>query len=557
MMNIIDYRTGFRIKIGFGKQFKMHTEAVKSMPQRRWFPEKNQQYWWVPADYRILVEKMAKDFHVPIRFPEHQQPEETGEIPALPDLTIDLPIKATLRHYQRQGVARTIELQRVIIGDEPGLGKTIQSISSLVGAQLSGTQAFPCLVICPSSIKTNWEREWHMFSDYKAVVLTEKLIDKWHQYWFSGVSQVFITNYESLRKFFVLKMPPKGKKFHSSQIELRPTVELFKSVIIDELHRCKDPSTLQSKICSRVTFGKTFRIGLTGTPVVNMPSDLWPQLQIVGRLNDFGGRDGFLKRYCEGGKGSNNTRELHFKLNQLCFFRREKKDVAKDLPEKQRQTILCEISTRQEYSRAKADLKNWLASNGFSEGQINTSLKGEALVKMNALRQISARGKINEVKDFTEEILDAGEKLILFCNLHEIVDQVKSIFPNAVTITGRDTLEQRQRHIDAFQKDPACQLIICNTQAAGVGITLTASSRVAFIEFPWTFAACVQAEDRAHRIGQTNNVMCTYFLGQDTIDERVFQLIQEKKDVSNAITGGTDDMEMKTVDKVLNIFNEL
>ena len=162
---------------------------------------------------------------------------------------------------------------------------------------------------------------------------------------------------------------------------------------------------------------------------------------------------------------------------------------------------------------------------------------------------------MNEVKEFVNEVLEAGEKLILFCNLHEIVDECLSIWPHAVTITGRDDMNKRQRHIDAFQKDPNCQLIICNHKAAGVGITLTASSRVAFIEYPWTYADCVQCEDRAHRIGQVNNVMCTYFLGQDTVDERMWEIIEEKMHIGNTITGASDEMQMDMVDKTMNLFN--
>ena len=112
-------------------------------------------------------------------------------------------------------------------------------------------------------------------------------------------------------------------------------------------------------------------------------------------------------------------------------------------------------------------------------------------------------------------------------------------------------MEQRQRHIDAFQKDAGTKLIICNIKAAGVGITLTASSRVLFLEYPWTYADCVQCEDRAHRIGQVWPVMCTYLLGQNTIDEKLLDIILTKKQLAQDITGATDEMEMKTVDYLL------
>jgi SWI/SNF-related matrix-associated actin-dependent regulator 1 of chromatin subfamily A len=276
----------------------------------------------------------------------------------------------------------------------------------------------------------------------------------------------------------------------------------------------------------------------------------------MNRLNDFGGKKMFMERYCEGGNGSSNLKELNYYLNKFCFFRREKKDVAKDLPEKQRQTILCDITTRAEYNRAKNDLAKFLEDNGFNDEQIAKKMNGEILVKMNELKRISALGKINEVKDFVDEVMESGEKLVLFCNLHAIVDEMLKLYPDAVTVTGRDSMEAKQTSIDRFQNDPSCKLIVCNIKAAGVGITLTASSRVAFIEYPWTYADCVQCEDRVHRIGQKNNVMCTYFLGHKTIDEDLYEMIQEKRHTANTITGATDMMEMSFIDNMINLFKK-
>ncbi|HET8838482.1 MAG TPA: DEAD/DEAH box helicase, partial [Flavobacteriaceae bacterium] len=305
----------------------------------------------------------------------------------------------------------------------------------------------------------------------------------------------------------------------------------------------------------RIAMKKEWVILLTGTPVVNKPIDLFPQLAIMGHLNIFGGRKGFLTRYCEGGRGASNLKELNYLLNKHCFFRREKKDVAKDLPEKQRQTILCDITTRAEYNRAKNEFVSYLKDKDFTDAEIAKKLRGEIMVKMGELKRISALGKLNEVKEFVNEVLESGEKLIVFASLHSIVDAMKSEYPNAVTVTGRDNQAQKQHSIDSFQNNPDCKLIICNIKAAGVGITLTASSRVAFIEYPWTYSDCVQCEDRAHRIGQKNNVMVTYFLGHKTIDEQMFELIKSKAETANAITGATDQMETSYVDKMLNLLD--
>ena len=193
---------------------------------------------------------------------------------------------------------------------------------------------------------------------------------------------------------------------------------------------------------------------------------------------------------------------------------------------------------------------------GLDDAEIAKKLRGEIMVKMGELKRISALGKINEVREFVNEVMESGEKLILFASLHAIVDEMKAAYPHAVTVTGRDNQVQKQTSIDRFQNDPECKLIICNIKAAGVGITLTASSRVAFIEYPWTYSDCVQCEDRAHRIGQKNNVMVTYFLGHKTIDEQMFELIKSKADTANTITGATDQMETSYVDKMISMFKE-
>lgn len=178
------------------------------------------------------------------------------------------------------------------------------------------------------------------------------------------------------------------------------------------------------------------------------------------------------------------------------------------------------------------------------------------MVRIGILRNVSARGKVRSVIEFVEDFRESGQKIILFCSLHEVVDQLKSYFPTAVTVTGRDTQDEKQRAVDSFQNDPNTDIIICSIKAAGVGLTLTASSNVGFVEFPWTYADCEQCEDRAHRIGQKDSVNCGYFLGRNTIDEKVYQIIQTKKNIANAVTGTSDDIEENVVDMVANIFND-
>jgi SWI/SNF-related matrix-associated actin-dependent regulator 1 of chromatin subfamily A len=560
-MVIIDRGNIFEIKWEYNHFHSRNLSAVKEIPGRRYEPEKK--IWTAPSSSRDQVLALQSTHSAKIISPEHLKPEEIGELPAIAELTIDLPLKpdTILRPYQGQGIAQAMKFGRCLIGDEQGLGKTLQSIGTMVGLN-----AFPCIVVCPSSTKMNWKREWEKFSYKKAIVLDSSMNAKvkknWYSYVAHGMVDVVIINYESLSSFCIESYPQekakngKRKPWKAADVQLKAFMSNFKSGILDESHRCKDATTNQAKFILRIFNGLAYRLLLSGTPVVNKPIDLFPQLAILGTLQLFGGRSGFIDRYCEGGTGANNMKELNYKLNLHCYFRREKKEVAKDLPEKQRQTIICDITTRQEYNRCKSDFEKFLRDSGCDDKEIARKMRGEIMVQMMKLKQIAGRGKMNEVREFVNEVLEAGEKLILFCHLHEIVDECKAIWPDAVTVTGRDGMNQRQANIDAFQNDPKCQLIICNHKAAGVGITLTASSRVAFIEYPWTYADCVQCEDRAHRIGQVNNVMCTYFLGQETVDERMWEIISQKMTIGNMITGATDMMDsMEMIDKTLSMFN--
>ncbi|WP_368119151.1 helicase-related protein, partial [Bacteroides xylanisolvens] len=151
-------------------------------------------------------------------------------------------------------------------------------------------------------------------------------------------------------------------------------------------------------------------------------------------------------------------------------------------------------------------------------------------------------------------VIDGGEKLIVFAYLKEVVMELKNMFPKAVTVTGEDNAAQKQMAVDAFQNNPDCTLIILNYKSGGTGLTLTASSRVAFIEFPWTFSDCEQAEDRAHRNGQKNNVNCYYFLGRNTIDEYMYGVIQRKKGIANGVTGTDDVVKENVVDMAMDLF---
>lgn len=543
--------------VTFDRYRQQVVDKLKSSVSTRWW-DKRTGTWLIPATNKCKAELDQLTYYVrhfePIQWgtTSQSQTEEdvVFQIPEMPELEGDHGLKVQPYPYQLQGIARGLQLKRFINGDDMGLGKTLESI-----ATINKAEAFPCLVICPNVVKINWQREWHKFTDKKAMVLTDSVRDSWPFFWQTGMNQVFIVNYESLRKYFVRRIA-KAEKWTLKDVEFHDTVKLFKSVIIDESHKVKSTATQQTKFCKGIASGKEYIILLTGTPVVNKPKDLVAQLGIMDRMSDMGGWKGFMLRYCSGPNQASNLKELNYKLWKHCFFRREKSKVLTQLPDKVRQIVSCEITNRKEYMDAERDLIDYLRRYKEADDEkIQRSLKGEVMVRIGILKDITARGKLKEVIDFVKDFRENGKKIILFCNLHDIVDRLLAAFPSAVCVTGRQGMEEKQASVDAFQKDPKTDVIICSIKAASAGITLTAASDVAFIELPWTYADCDQAESRAHRIGQKDSVNCYYLLGRRTIDQKLYRIIEEKKHISNAVLGAEDNIQTNIVDMMADLLS--
>lgn len=525
---------------------------IKLIPGRRF--DGVSKNWIVPGESKRHLVRLANKYGFAMKGAETPDVFKnfTYDIPDMPKLKADIPLKRDLFPFQREGVQYILDQKRVIVGDQPGLGKTAQAIAAIVAAN-----AFPAVVICPSSLKENWRREIEMWTHKTAMVMNDGIRQTWSYFYEAKMADIFIVNYESLKKYFVTEInqpvDANGKKLplRLNHIKFSSKINLFKAVVIDESHRVKEVKTLQTKLCKGISHDKEYILLLTGTPVVNKPRDLVSQLGILDRLKDFGGYSNFLKWFCE---ADDRWRELNVLLRRKCFYRREKSDVLKDLPAKMRQAVMCNITTRKEYNDALTDLGDYLKRyKQATDEQIQRSMRGEIMVRLGVLKNISARGKITDVVEYVSDVVDAGEKIILFTHLREVQQQLKSFFPAAVTIFGDDDMATRQRNVDAFQNDPKVQVIICSIKAAGVGLTLTASSRVAFVELPWHPADAEQCEDRAHRIGQKESVQVTYFLGQNTIDEHIYQLIADKRDMSNQITGARNEVEESIVTEVMNI----
>jgi len=555
MVEINEISNGFEVRFEYKPWL---VDAIKQIPGTGFRNRHGEKFWFVPAHSRNALLSWAATFgDKPKAF---NAEAVSGEISPLPDLMIDIPLRMEMFSYQSKGVAYSLDKKKLIVGDQPGLGKTIQAIATVEGA---GCKCI--LVICPATLRENWKREIEEKWTYKkALILKDRVKTTWPQFYKVGMIKYFICNYESLKKFFVEKidihLDKNGNKMplRINHIHFNDTINLFDAIIIDEVHRCKDGKTQQSKFVMGISKGKEYVLALTGTPVVNKPMDLIPQLHIIDRLQVFGGYTGFMNRYCQGYNQASNLKELNFLMHKNCFYRREKREVLTDLPDKMRNIVRCDISTRAEYNKAENDLKAYLKENlSKTDAEITKSLRGEVMVMIGILKKISARGKIEQMIEHIEEVVDSGEKIVVFAWHKEIVQELKRAIPGTVTITGDDSMDQRQRAVDGFQNDPKVQVIVCNIKSGGVGITLTASSRVSFIELPWHPADCEQCEDRTHRIGQKNSVQCDYFLGHETIDEHIYQIIEKKRNIVNQVTGAEEEIETNMIDEFINLFSKI
>ena len=543
-------------------QFSYHpmmVKCIKRIPSAKYQAEGK--FWEVSKQDIEYLQKMgvwARQYHYVSNVLWLEDKEEVIQYEPLPMPTLQVPHNMLVEpyEYQREGIAYALEKKRCIMGDEPGLGKTAQAIGVL-----TVTKAFPALVICPASLKVNWQRELKKFGGLNAVILDDRNRSTWQRFWQikrkdgRPCAEVFITNYESLKKFFVTRIRREGR-FTLKSVEFDERKDLFRTVIIDESHKCKTASTQQSKFVQGIAMGKEYVLELTGTPVVNNNIDLIQQLTIMGRLNDFGGYSKFMARYCAGERKSSHLKELNYLLRKNCFFRRLKKDVLTQLPDKTRSYLVMDIDNRKEYKAAERDIIDYLRQyKDADDEKIQKTIRGAIMVKMGILKQISARGKVNAAIDIIHNTIDGGQKLIVFCFLKEVVAALKQEFRDAVTVTGDDNDRQKQWAVDRFQTDDSCRLIILNYKSGGVGLTLTAASNVLFVEFPWTAADCNQAEDRAHRNGQKNAVNCVYLLGKDTIDEYMYNLIQMKRNISDGVTGTEDNTEERKISTQEMVFN--
>ncbi len=531
---------------------KVIIKAVKQIPSITWDPKNKA--WQAPLNSASEVIKWANSFdiHVDNEIYAHAENikdklDELKEASRSTDASITVDgLKGELLPYQRAGVRYAAKAKRSFIADEMGLGKTLQAIATIEYASKI-SDPYPVVVVCPPTLVLNWKSEYSRWlPDRKVATVTNRkdMPDK-------GTYDVLVVGYSNISHW------EKQLAGHNSYV-------------FDESHYCKTPTAARTK--SAVKIAKTapkdgIVLCLTGTPVTNRPAEYASQLEILGKLKEFGGLWGFYRRYCAAYQdnfgqwnisGHSHLDELNDRLRGNCYIRRTKDQVLSELPPVIHSPIIVEGTSAgmTEYRKAEKDIIKYLQDRAreiaIEIGQsphsaaVIAKIKAESnehLVRLSVLRRLSAKAKMPVIEEWVQERIDDGKKVVIAAHHRDIVDELARKF-GGLKIQGGMSVEEVEEHKRKFQTLPVGEapVIVLSIQAAKTGHTLTAAQDVLFVELPWTPADVDQTYSRCHRLGQMGSVTATYILSDKTIDEDIYSLIERKRGVvTAAIDGGVMD----------------
>jgi SWI/SNF-related matrix-associated actin-dependent regulator of chromatin subfamily A-like protein 1 len=443
----------------------------------------------------------------------------------------------SLYKHQEEGIKFLLSRNGCILADDMGLGKSMQSI---IAALESGAEKI--LIVTTSSTKINWEREINVFCNDTTIIDGKK--------W--DTSKFTIINFDILKNFHSLPSAKKLKEGEKEPIMIRDMVNSkFDLCIVDEAHNLKNNDSIRGKImvelCVKFNIPKVWL--LTGTPVANRPMDFFNLLKIIKSPIAENWKH-YAVRYCEGRKffrtlkngqrkqiwltdGASNLEELSNKTKNI-LLRRLKTDAV-DMPDKIVTPMYHQLDKQgwkhydqlwDEYVEMKKQLGK------------KTSETQKDLVELILLRQFIANEAIPYTIEMVENAIEMGRKVIIFTSFTDELETIANHFGKiAVKHNGPMSTIKKQVAVDQFQNNDKIKVFVGNIKSAGVGITLTEATVVIFNSFDWVPGNNEQAEDRAYRIGQNNDVNVYYQLFEDTISTRMWEMLRNKKDIISTIMG--------------------
>lgn len=500
----------------------------KEIPKRAGFTwDKVNRLWVTP--WAITAAKIAPDDPAVIEGLSRLSEVAQKSGAAYSEFSVPAPDGLSYRPYQLAGIEFMRNRRSVLLGDEMGIGKTIQAIGLYNYHCLNGLKNKQprVLIVCPASLKRNWLLEWRKWATRKQSIGMAEGKD------WPG-AEIVVINYDIL---------PRYKE--------NVQAVTWDILILDECQYLKNSKTRRTQnVCGSKEvkpIQAKCKLALTGTPIPNRPVELYSILRYLDPLG-WPNKLTFAKRYCAAVpngfgwdmNGASNLYELQEKLRSSVMLRRLKSDVMTELPAKQRQIIEVEIPEGDEIiAREKRLLK------GLGEKEILSDDEYRDLVKvmrggdhgdfekMSTIRRLNAVAKIPIVIEHLREAIEASGKVVVFCHHTEVVQALEEAFKSSlrVSVTGKTPLEKRHENVQRFQNDPETKLFIGNIIAAGTGLTLTASSHVVFAELDWVPGNVSQAEDRCHRHGQENQVLIQHIVAAGSIDAVMAKTIVYKQGV--------------------------
>lgn len=473
--------------------------------------------------------------------------------PDLRDLYDRMPsyIKSKLLPFQQEGVRFVLQHGgRALLADEMGLGKTLQAIA--VAACIC--DAWPVLVITPSSLRLQWAsmiQQWlNIPSSDILVVLSQ----------YGGSNRAgFKIVYSNLKAAVHL-----DGVFNIISYDVVPKIQdillasEFKIVIADESHFLKNAQAKRTNASLPVLQKAQCAILLSGTPALSRPIELFKQLEalypdVYKNVHEYG------NRYCRGGffglyQGASNHEELHNLMKATVMIRRLKKDVLSQLPVKRRQQVFLDLSEK-DVKQIKVLFRELeVVKANIQACDSNEKIESLKFTQKNLISKIyndSAEAKIPAVLDYLGTVIEADCKFLIFAHHQPMIDAIHQFLfkkkVGCIRIDGGTPSSSRQALVTDFQEKDNIKAAVLSIKAGGVGLTLTAASTVIFAELSWTPGDIIQAEDRAHRIGQVSSVNVYYLLANDTVDDIIWDVVQSKLETLGQMLDGQENaLEVST-----------
>lgn len=563
-------------------------EVCRALPGSKWDADKN--VWRIPVSWTAclsLRSTFGEQLEIGPNLSDWARNEKTNRIDPsnfLREVEMSEEGDQDLFPHQRAGVEFLAKARRALLADEPGLGKTAQAIRTLKRLQEQGEDVFPALIVCPNTLKSNWEREFDKWwPGINVQVIKGSAVQRRKA--FEDEAQVYIINWESIRSHSRLQSYGSIALARCTECgghDSRVTVarcevhkrELnaiqFKSVIADEIHRSKDPKSKQTRALWAASGAADIRFALTGTPIANTVVDLWPILHWLDE-KEWPSKTKWLDRYVNtmmnafGGLmilGLKPAMESEFYAGIHPRMRRMlKQRVLPWLPEVINDRRDVEMGAKQAKAY-KQMLENMIAEldktpeerfeQAYEQGETEIIVAPNPLTQTMRLLQFSSSYGTMELVDGKEKMLlsdpsckvdalmddiengDFGEDSVAVCAVSRQLIEILSarLTKEKIAhglITGAQSGDERQKAIDDFQAGRT-KWILFTAQAGGVGVTLTTARRLVMLQRPWSLVDYKQALDRVHRIGSEihDSILITDYVTEGTIEERVIEALDGK-----------------------------